>query len=69
MISELWENEFDFHYFSDYQLFSNEVNSSAQLASAAAKAQKAKFKFPSSDPQENQVIDNRTSEQKMADIL
>ena len=42
MISELWENEFDFHFFSDHELFdnSNEVTSHAQLASAAVKAQK-----------------------------
>ena len=43
--------------------------SSSNLASAASKAQKAKFRFPSSDPSENQVIDNRTAEQKMSDIL
>ena len=69
MISELWENEFDFHYISDYQLFSNEVNAHSQLASVAAKAQKAKFRFPSSDPQANEIQDNCTSEQKMSDIL
>ena len=45
------------------------MTSHAQLASAASKAQKAKFCFPSSDPQANQVIDSRTLEQKMADIL
>ena len=43
--------------------------SSSNLASAASKAQKAKFCFPKSDPSENQVIDNRTAEQKMSDIL
>ena len=69
MISEQWEGEFDFHYFGDHELFSSEVTSISNLASAASKAQKAKFRFPSSDPKENQVIDNRTPEQKMADIL
>ena len=70
MISELWEGEFDFHYFSDFELYSNDsVICNAQIASAASKAQQAKFKFPSSDPQANQVIDSRTSEQKMSDIL
>ena len=69
VISELWEGEFDFHYFSDHELFSNEVTSHVHLASAASKAQKAKFCFPSSDPQANQMIDSRTSEQKMSDIL
>ena len=58
VISELWEGEFDFHYFSDHELFINEITSHVHLASAASKAQKAKFWFPSSDPQANQVIDN-----------
>jgi hypothetical protein len=68
VISEQWEGEFDFHYLSDHELYSEETSIS-NLASAASKAQKAKFRFPSSDPKENQVIDNRTPEQKMADIL
>ena len=103
MISEHWENEYDFHFLSDHELFENSnemtcnaqlaavkaqiefdfhfsdeneplsisegVTSHSQLASAAVKAQKAKFRFPSSDPADNQVIDTRTPEQKMSDIL
>ena len=69
VISELWDNEYDFHYMCDYQLYNNEVNAQSQLASAAVKAQRAKFHFPSSDPQESDIQDTRTSEQKMSDIL
>ena len=43
--------------------------SSSNLASAASKAQKAKFRFPQADPSENEIIDKRTAEQKMSDIL
>ena len=69
MISELWDNEYDFHFMCDYQLYNNEVNAQSQLASAAVKAQRAKFRFPRSDPQESDIQDTRTSEQKMSDIL
>ena len=53
MIYEHWENEFDFHFFSDHELFdnSNEVTSNAQLASSAVKAQK-EFDFHFSDDNE-----------------
>ena len=55
MINEHWENEFDFHFFSDHELFdnSNEVTSNAQLASSASKAQK-EFDFHFSDENEPQ---------------
>ena len=69
MISELWDNEYDFHFMCDYQMYNNEVNAQSQLASAAVKAQRAKFRFPRSDPQESDIQDTRTSEQKMSDIL
>jgi hypothetical protein len=103
VISEHWENEYDFHFLSNHVVLDNSnevtcnaqlaavkaqiefdfhfsdeneplsisegVTSHSQLASAAIKAQKAKFRIPSSDPANNQVIDTRTSEQKMADIL
>ena len=54
---------------STFELFNNEVNSEINLASAATKAQRAKFKFPSSDPVEQEIVDNRTPEQKMSDIV
>ena len=66
--------EFDSHFSvqSEPLSISEGVTSHSKLASAAVKAvkaQKAKFRFPSSDPADNVVIDTRTLEQKMSDIL
>jgi hypothetical protein len=63
--------EFDSHFSiqSETLSVSEGVTSHSKLASAAVKAQKAKFRFPSSDPADNVVIDTRTPEQKMSDIL
>ena len=35
----------------------------------ASKDIKKKFRFPTSDPVENSIVDNRTDSEKVADIL
>ena len=45
------------------------MNVQSQLASAACKAQRAKFRFPREDPPVSEIIDTRSSDQKMQDIL
>ena len=45
------------------------MNVQSQLASAASKAQRAKFRFPKDDPPESDIIDTRSPDQKMQDIL
>ena len=66
MLCENWENQNDFFYYSDYELFNNVVNVQSQLASAACKAQRAKFRFPREDPPVSEIIDTRSSVQKNA---
>ena len=39
------------------------------MASAASKAQRAKFRFPREDPPQSDIIDTRSDSQKMKDIL
>ena len=41
---------------SDYELYNNVVNVQSQLASAASKAQRAKFRFPKDDPPESDLV-------------
>ena len=69
MITELWENEHDFSYLSDHYLYDNIVNSDINMATAAIRAQKAKFRFPKQDPQAPDIVDKRSDKQKMSDIL
>ena len=70
MITELWENEYDFVYLSDHYLDSaSTLNAETNIATAAIRAQKAKFRFPSKDPQISDIVDKRTDSQKMSDIL
>ena len=64
---EEWVDECDFSYFGhDYQY---EYGSQDIFACAASNAIKAKFRFPSKDPEENSVIDQRSDVQKVNDIL
>ena len=65
------QSEFDVHFSiqSDALSGNDEIDSHSNLASAAVKAQKAKFRFPKMDPADNVVICTRTPEQKMSDIL
>ena len=65
-LQEEWENQFDFCYFD--QLYSQEVDTNVS-AYYVSPATKAKFRFPSKDPQENLVIDKRSDSQKVTDIL
>ena len=46
-----------------------EITAYSKLASAAKKAQQAKFRFPTRDPTDNVIIDTRSPEQTMSDIL
>ena len=69
MITELWENEYDFSYLSDQYLYNSTLNAETNIATAAIKAQKAKFRFPSKDPQATNIVDRRSDKQKMSDIL
>ena len=63
--------EFDSHFSIQSETLSvnDEITSHSKLASAAVKAQKAKFRFPKMDPADNVVTCTRTPEQKMSDIL
>ena len=63
--------EFDSHFSIQSETLSvnDEINSHSKLASAAVKAQKAKFRFPKMDPADNVVTCTQTPEQKMSDIL
>ena len=63
---ENWENEFDFHYFSDidYKVFPTELSTFV-----ATPAIKAKFRYLSNDPKPNSVIDSRTDSAKVSDII
>ena len=65
-LQEEWENQFDFCYFA--QLYSQEVDKDIS-ANYLSPATKAKFHFPSQDPQENLVVDTRSDSQKVTDIL
>jgi hypothetical protein len=65
-VQEEWENQFDFCYFD--QLYCQDVDTNVSAYSVSP-ATKAKFCFPSKDPQENLVIDKRSDSQKVTDIL
>ena len=66
---EEWENENDFSFYSDYELYNNEINVQSQLASASSKLQRSKFKFPREDPPQSDIVDLRSDSQKLTDIL
>ena len=72
-ITENWENEHDFYYInqSDYvypeQYETPEVSDISTYV--VSKATKAKFRFPSKDPDDNTVVDNRNDSEKVKDIL
>ena len=42
----------------------NTIETDANVASAAIKAQRAKFRFPKQDPQPNEIVDVRSDAQK-----
>ena len=62
----MWEGEHDFAYLGENYQFSDTVNLNVHSAS---KDIKKKFRFPTSDPVENSIVDNRTDSEKVADIL
>ena len=62
VITEQWENQYD-HYVH------NTVNAESNIVTAAIKAQKAKFRFPKHDPSAPDIVDTRSDEEKMQDIL
>ena len=66
---EEWTNQCDFAFFDN----SYELNQSSEheniYACAASSAVKQKFRFPSKDPEENSISDERTDVQKVNDIL
>ena len=72
-LTEQWENENDFCYLnqSEYECPSNPKTPETSDISTyvVSHATKAKFRFPSKDPDENIVIDNRNDAKKVKDIL
>ena len=63
---EVWEGEYDFAYLDETYQFSDTLDIDAH---AASKDIKRKFRFPSHDPSENLIVDDRTDSKKVADIL
>ena len=63
---EVWEDEYDFAYLDETYQFSDTLDIDAH---AASKDIKRKFRFPSHDPSENLIVDDRTDSTKVADIL
>ena len=63
---EDWENEFDFHYFSDinYNLCPHELS-----VFLVTQSIKAKFRYPVKDPKPNLITDNRSDSAKVSDII
>ena len=72
-LTEQWENEHDFCYLnqSEYECPSNpKTHGTSDISTyVVSHATKAKFRFPSKDPDENIVIDNRNEAEKVKDIL
>ena len=68
---EEWTNQCDFAYFDTiYEYEFNQSSESKDIyACAASNAIKQKFRFPTKDPAENSVTDQRTDVQKVNDIL
>ena len=62
---ETWEGECDFAYLQETYHFKDELEIDANVASDI----KRKFRFPTQDPSENVIIDDRQDSQKVADIL
>jgi hypothetical protein len=62
----VWEGEYNFAYLDkSYQFYDNlDID-----AHAASKDIKRKFCFPSHDPSENLIVDDRPDSTKVADIL
>ena len=63
---EIWEGQHDFAYLNETYQFSDNVNIDVH---AASKNMKKTFRFPSSDPSENLIVDDRPDSKKVADIL
>lgn len=68
VITEQWENQDDFAYLSDHYVH-NTVNTESNMVTAAIKAQKAKFRVPKHDQSAPDIVDTRSDEEKMQDIL
>ena len=63
---ESWEGECDFVYLDETYHFNDTLDIDANVAS---KEIKRKFRFPSQDPSENLIVDDREDSKKVADIL
>ena len=63
---ESWEGECDFAYLDETYQFNDTLDIDANVAS---KEIKRKFRFPSQDPSENVIVDDREDSKKVADIL
>ena len=63
-LEEEWKDQFDFCYFDQLHYHGGTTNISSYSVSPATKA---KFCFPSKDPKENLVLDNRFDSQKVTD--
>ena len=63
---ESWEGECDFAYLDETYHFNDTLDIDANVAS---KEIKRKFRFPSQDPSENVIVDDREDSKKVADIL
>ena len=66
---ENWTNENNFTYLSHTYSIPPDSESVNIYACAATSSVKKKFRFPSHDPGENEIIDNRSDPQKINDIL
>ena len=72
-LTEQWENKHDFYYLnqSDYEYPEHpETPEISDISTyVVSQATKAKFRFPSKDPDENNVVDNRNDAEKVKNIL
>ena len=72
-LTEQWENQYDFCYINqiNYECQNNPTapDTTDISACAVSPATKMKFRFPSKDPDENIVIDNRSDSEKVTDII
>ena len=66
---ETWTNECNFAYFHELYSVYPSSNSKNIYACAATSAVKKKFRFPATDPDENDVKDTRSDLEKISDII
>ena len=66
---ENWTNECNFAYFNELYSLNPASDSKNIYACAATSAVKKKFRFPATDPDENEVTDTRSDLEKINDII